>query len=493
MKNKKQFWALFLIIGMTVQYGDAQVKIGNNPTTIHSSAAFELESTNKGLLPSRMTTAQRDAIANPELGLLIFNTTSACLEYFNGAGWYDKCNETLQSPTGGNTSSGGTAVVSAWTSHNGCNVGAGTNNNPAGIRQGGVNQTMVQSVSATGTVTITLRADVTTAGTYRIATNAVNGVSFVGFGTFALAGLNQTVTLTATGSPLMAGNFIWTTNLNPSINVYGSVITTTAPLGSAYNTLFNGIINGVSVDHTLSTYASGEVFSNNTTCTSNHISAQGCGGLTHVTGTSGRRYSLKDINGQCWMQQNLNDAPSVYSNYTTTSWTNTTQNDDQGYWGYRNTTNTSWGATEPVANHGILYQWCGAMNATISERSRGACPAGFHVPSDCEWMYLEHGQGMSISQQNGCCTRANSTTEGAPARKLLITGGDNTSGFSALLAGYRSTNGDYIANQGFWWASTPDQSNVLRSHRRSMLDYWVGIMAGTEEKRFAWSVRCLKD
>ena len=55
------------------------LKVGNNPATINGSAAFEVESTTKGLLPPRMTTAQRDAIANPAKGLIIYDTTLDCV------------------------------------------------------------------------------------------------------------------------------------------------------------------------------------------------------------------------------------------------------------------------------------------------------------------------------------------------------------------------------------------------------------------------------
>jgi hypothetical protein len=44
------------------------------------SAVLDLQSSNKGLLISRMTSAQRSAIANPEEGLMIFNTTLGCIE-----------------------------------------------------------------------------------------------------------------------------------------------------------------------------------------------------------------------------------------------------------------------------------------------------------------------------------------------------------------------------------------------------------------------------
>lgn len=53
----------------------------------HASALLDVNSTAKGLLPPRMTTAQRDAIASPATGLMVYNTTNAQFEFFNGTAW----------------------------------------------------------------------------------------------------------------------------------------------------------------------------------------------------------------------------------------------------------------------------------------------------------------------------------------------------------------------------------------------------------------------
>lgn len=53
----------------------------------NASAMLDIQSTTKGFLPPRMTTAQRDAIAAPATGLVIFNTSSSQVEVFNGSGW----------------------------------------------------------------------------------------------------------------------------------------------------------------------------------------------------------------------------------------------------------------------------------------------------------------------------------------------------------------------------------------------------------------------
>ena len=399
--------------------------------------------------------------------------------------------------TVGVASSGGTAVVSTWTSTVGCSVGAGTNNSPAGIIRGAVNETMAQGVAAPSSASITLVANVTTAGTYTISTNTLNGVTFSASGTFGSTG-SQTVTLTPSGTPTAAGNFKWATTLTPSIDVYGSVLSTNAPLGSTYTTHFNGISGGVSTNNLLATYTTGETFNSNATCASKPISAQGCAGVSTVT-DGGRTYNTVAINGQCWLQSNLITAPSVYSTYTTGSWTNTSPG-DQGYWGYYHDVTTNgtagWKATEPAANEGRMYQWCGAMDATISERSRGICPAGWHVPSDCEWMYLEHGQGMSIAfQTTDNAWRANDAdNQGTPGYKLRSqgTGQTNASGFSGLLAGVRTTTGTFLnrTSNGDWWSSSAAGADASY---RALATGNRGVRRLSVSKAAGFSVRCLKD
>jgi hypothetical protein len=67
--------------------GNAQVvsqKVGNNPGVINASAALDVESVDKGFLPPRMSTINRNAILLPASGLIVFNTTSNVLEINTG-------------------------------------------------------------------------------------------------------------------------------------------------------------------------------------------------------------------------------------------------------------------------------------------------------------------------------------------------------------------------------------------------------------------------
>jgi hypothetical protein len=63
----------------------AQVGIGT--TSPNASAVLDVESVNKGFLPPRMTTGQRNAITTPAEGLTIYNTDLKCLDTYNGKQW----------------------------------------------------------------------------------------------------------------------------------------------------------------------------------------------------------------------------------------------------------------------------------------------------------------------------------------------------------------------------------------------------------------------
>ena len=85
---------IFLLLSLATTLGvTAQVKIfdsGSSPEA-HISAGLDVDFNNRGVLPPRMTTPQRAAIANPSPGLFVFNTDINCMEFFNGAVWKTLC------------------------------------------------------------------------------------------------------------------------------------------------------------------------------------------------------------------------------------------------------------------------------------------------------------------------------------------------------------------------------------------------------------------
>lgn len=52
-----------------------------------ASAILTATSTTQGFLPPRMTGTQRDAIASPAAGLMVYNSTTNKLNFYNGSAW----------------------------------------------------------------------------------------------------------------------------------------------------------------------------------------------------------------------------------------------------------------------------------------------------------------------------------------------------------------------------------------------------------------------
>lgn len=105
-KNQKQYimQQTFLFYFFLIFSTGLSAQVGINNPAPHTSAALDVTSTTKGLLPPRMTLAQRNAIASPAEGLLISCTDCSVKglhQYINGA-W--------QAMTSSNTGNYGTVV-----------------------------------------------------------------------------------------------------------------------------------------------------------------------------------------------------------------------------------------------------------------------------------------------------------------------------------------------------------------------------------------------
>ncbi len=79
---------LCTLLLMAANFTNAQMIIG--PGTAHPSAQLDVSSPNKGLLPPRMLEIQRNAIANPTAGLVVYCTdcgTGGQMQVYDGTAW----------------------------------------------------------------------------------------------------------------------------------------------------------------------------------------------------------------------------------------------------------------------------------------------------------------------------------------------------------------------------------------------------------------------
>ena len=488
--NNRIITILWLLIsGITA----VQAQQGFGTNTPDASAVVDMTASDKGaLLPRLALTATTSSapVSSPATNLMVFNTATAGttpnnvtpgIYIWNGTVWVRLLNK-------------GDVSGTAW-SING-NAGTTPTSNFLGTIDA---QDLAFGTSATERMRITSSGNVGI-GTATPTSSALLDVSSTTQG-FTPPRLSAEQ-IAAIATPV-EGLVVYNTTLQClAYYANGKFTCGFGTVGGNFTNFYNGWVAGSYTGSTTTvTHSQGEAFSTNTNCTTKLISAGGCGTATTVTGSSGIVYPLVEINGQCWTAANMREIPSNYSFYTATSWL-ATSSGDMGYWGYYNTSNTTgsagWGTTEPTntnGHEGLLYQWSAAMNRTTAERSRGICPVGFHIPSDCELMYLEHGLGMKVSEQNtlGVAYRGQLSTESV-GRKLTKDGGfNNVSGFSGLFSGYRINDGSFSYRSGgeCWWSSSfysPNYSLYRAIDVNSTLNgMYRYIYSG------AISVRCLKD
>ncbi|TVR77755.1 MAG: hypothetical protein EA412_10105 [Chitinophagaceae bacterium] len=78
---------LFIILFSVISTNSFGQQVGVNILIPDSSAILHVESDNKGFLPPRLSTTQRDNIVNPADGLIIYNTTDSVIQVYNGVCW----------------------------------------------------------------------------------------------------------------------------------------------------------------------------------------------------------------------------------------------------------------------------------------------------------------------------------------------------------------------------------------------------------------------
>lgn len=88
--SKIAFWANDSQLGYdtSLHWNSSLHNMGIGTASPDSSAILDLTSTNKGFLPPRMTKAQRKLLANPETGMLVYQTDSLPgYYYYSGENW----------------------------------------------------------------------------------------------------------------------------------------------------------------------------------------------------------------------------------------------------------------------------------------------------------------------------------------------------------------------------------------------------------------------
>ncbi len=221
---------------------------------------------------------------------------------------------------------------------------------------------------------------------------------------------------------------------------------------------------------------------------------QPCEGIATVS-YSGQTYNTVEIGSQCWLKENLNVGTMIQSNSGGQLQTNNGVIEKYCYG--NNAAN--------CATYGGLYEWKEAMQYVTTEGAQGICPVGWHIPTDNEIKILE---GTVDSQYpvgdpvwdniawRGLDAGGNLKEEGTAHWNSPNTGATNSSGFTALPAGYRyQPTGAFssIGNGNQIWSSSEYITNTTFAWSRNLTLSTGQISRAYIHKETGISVRCLKN
>ena len=106
--KKAVLYILILLLIAPATY--AQVGINDDGSSPDASAMLDVKSTDKGFLPPRMSTSDRDNIAGPTAGLVIYNTTTSTLQFSDGTDWVDLTDNSTTTFSGTPTGNGDVGI-----------------------------------------------------------------------------------------------------------------------------------------------------------------------------------------------------------------------------------------------------------------------------------------------------------------------------------------------------------------------------------------------
>ena len=239
-------------------------------------------------------------------------------------------------------------------------------------------------------------------------------------------------------------------------------------------------------------------------CVQDYTLADGnsCPGTPTVSDNDGHTYNTVEINGQCWMKENLR----------TTKYPDGTQITDGASYGMSSTTGYFYHAyNNNYVNdsiYGLFYNWPAAMNYSTTPGAQGICPTGWHIPTNSDVSSLQQYLNM-VYTCNGsyfCGALAsnsywmNSTSDNCYVGYNLQN--NNATNFTAQPAGYYY-NSYYEFSQGayFWESYDPWNdwnpsygSQMSLRYNSSYLDTGNSCCNGNRQQKDAGvSVRCIKD
>jgi uncharacterized protein (TIGR02145 family) len=210
---------------------------------------------------------------------------------------------------------------------------------------------------------------------------------------------------------------------------------------------------------------------------------------TFIDGRDGHEYKIVKIGEQWWMAENLAYLPFV------NTLTDSSIMQSRCYvYDFAGTNVEVAKATENYRTYGVLYNWASAMNGSPGSDAspsgvQGACPEGWHLPSDAEWDQLIESIG------SGDMAGGDLKETGFDHWENPNLGATNSTGFTALPGGYYgySTGGFFYGKKtdGWWWTSSDESPESAIIWGLNYLE--VYIITFGDDKYAGNSIRCVRN
>jgi uncharacterized protein (TIGR02145 family) len=166
--------------------------------------------------------------------------------------------------------------------------------------------------------------------------------------------------------------------------------------------------------------------------------------------------------------------------------------------------------TENCDKYGRLYKWATAMAlpsdcndkscaSQISEKHKGICPSGWHIPSNADWNVLMKFVDPSCSDNSDCAGAGTKLKTTSGWEKTLFEGksgnGTDDYGFAALPGGEGYSGGDFrgVGNSATWWSASEGSSAVFYTYIRSMSNLYGKVSWYESPKVHFFSIRCIQN
>lgn len=222
---------------------------------------------------------------------------------------------------------------------------------------------------------------------------------------------------------------------------------------------------------------------------------------TFTDSRDGRTYPWLKIGRQVWMTQNLDWLPTVSPP--------TTVSDTAKVFYVHSFSGSDVAAAKATSNYrtyGVLYNFPAAADRTEGSNLnpsgiQGACPPGWHLPSQEEWIELadyltNHGYGFEGSGDDiarSLAARTNwkaSDNSGTPGNNPA---GNNSSGFTGLPGSFFANNKFYATSEyASWWSSYASPPPGTGANGRSIYydNSTFYFLLGSMKQ--AYSIRCVR-